>query len=139
MLSHTSSDQIFFDASLYYSVGIFDIYDQEETKGTELTRYNPNNTEDRKNLILKYCLVPYNKLSYCHRYKSVDNLALALNTENYNFHPYLEDDLDKHSTMAWDKKQINAARAFFSETYYLANDAWKEDLRKASLEEQSTW
>lgn len=139
MLFHPSSDQIPFDASLYYFVGIFDIYDQDETKGKELARYNPNNSDDRKILILKYCLDPHNKLSYRHRYKLVESLSFALNMKNYNFRSYFEDDPDEYSTMAWDETQIDDPRAFFSEIYRLANDAWKEDLRKASLEDQSTW
>lgn len=139
MLFHPSSDQIPFDASLYYFMGIFDIYDQEETKGKELARYNPNNSDDRKILILKYCLDPHNKLSYRHRYKLVESLSLALNMKNYNFRSYFEDDPDEYSTMAWDETQIDDPRTFFSEIYRLANDAWKEDLRKASLEDQSTW
>ena len=139
MLFHPSSDQIPFDASLYYFVGIFDIYDQEETKGKELARYDPNNIEDRENLILKYCLDPYNKLSYRHRYKLVETLSLAVNTKNYNFHSYFEDNPEDHSTMAWDENQIDNPRVFFSEIYRLAIDIWKKDLQKASLEDQSTW
>ena len=81
MLFHPTSQHIPFDASLYYFVGIFDIYDREETKGEELARYNPNDNADRENLILKYCLDPYNKLSYRHKYKLVESLSLALNTE----------------------------------------------------------
>ncbi len=139
MLFHPSSDQIPFDASLYYFVGIFDIYDQEETKGKELARYDPNNIEDRESLILKYCLAPYNKLSYRHKYKLVENLSLAINTESYNFHSYFEDDPEQYSTMAWDETQIDDPRGFFSEIYRLAKDVWKEDLQKASLEDPSTW
>ena len=139
MLFHPSSDKIPFAASLYYFVGIFDIYDQEETKGKELAHYNPNNSEDRETLILKYCLDPYNKLSYRHKYKLMENLSLAINTENYNFHSYFEDDPEQYSTMAWDETQIDDPRDFFSEIYRLAKDLWKEDLQKASLEDPSTW
>ena len=35
MLFHPTSEHIPFDASLFYFVGIFDIYDREETKGEE--------------------------------------------------------------------------------------------------------
>lgn len=46
----------------------------------------PTTKKDRENLILKYCLDPYNKLSYRHRYKLMENLDAALNTENFDFH-----------------------------------------------------
>ena len=139
MLFHPTSEHIPFDASLYYFVGIFDIYDREETKGEELAHYNPNDNADRENLILKYCLDPYNKLSYRHRYKLIESLFLALNTENFNFHSYFEDDPDEYSTMAWDETEIDDPRGFFADIYRLANEVWKDDLQKASLEDPSTW
>ncbi|CRM05817.1 hypothetical protein [Pseudomonas sp. 58 R 3] len=139
MLFHLSSDNILFDASLYYFVGIFDIYDREDTKGAELHTYDPNNEKDRENLIIKYCLDPYNKLSYRHRYKLMENLHLALNKENFDFHSYFEDDPDEYSTMAWDETEIVTPRGFFADIYRLANEVWKDDLQKASLEDPSTW
>ncbi|WP_455883644.1 hypothetical protein [Pseudomonas putida] len=139
MLFHPSSEHIPFNASLYYFVGIFDIYDREETKGVELSRYDPNKKEDRERLIRKYCLDPYEKLSYRHRYKLIENLSLALNTENFNFQSFFEDDPDEYSTMAWDETEIDDPRGFFDDIYRLANEAWKDDLQKASLEDQSTW
>ena len=139
MLLHPSSDHFPFDASLYYFVGVFDIYDREETKGKELAFYNPNDNEDREKLILKYCLDPHNKLSYRHRYMLVEGLSLALNTEDFNFHSYFEDDPDEYSTMAWDETEIADPRGFFADIYRLANEVWKDDLQKASLEDRSTW
>lgn len=139
MLFHPSSEHIPFDANLYYFVGTFDIYDREETKGVEFSRYNPNDSRDRKRLILKYCLDPYNRLSYRHRYKLAENLALALSTEDFNFQCYFEDDPEEYSTMAWDETQIADPRGFFADIYRLANEVWKEDLQKASLEDPSTW
>ncbi|WP_342307829.1 hypothetical protein WLF14_18045 [Pseudomonas fluorescens] len=139
MLFHPNSDHIPFDASLYYFVGVFDIYDREETKGEELAHYNPNNNKDREALILKYCLDPSSKLSYRHRYKLMENLLSALKTENFNFHSYFENDPEKYSTMAWDETEIADPRGFFVDIYRLASDAWKDDLQKASLEDQSEW
>jgi hypothetical protein len=139
MLFHPSSEHIPFDASLSYFVGIFDIYDREETKGKTLTQFNPNENEDREALILEYCLDPYNKLSYRHRYKLMEELLRALNTENFNFHSYFEDDPEAYSKMAWDETEIADPRGFFADIYRLANEAWKDDLQKASLEDPSTW
>ena len=139
MLFHPSSEHILFDASLYYFVGVFDIYDREQTKGVELSHYDPNNEKDRENLIIKYCLDPYDKLSYRHRYKLIENLFSALNDETFNFQAYFEDNPDDHSTMAWNETEIADPRGFFADIYRLANEAWKDDLQKASREDQSTW
>ncbi|MEO8488445.1 hypothetical protein [Pseudomonas sp.] len=139
MLSNPSSPHIPFDASLYYFVGVFDIYDREETKGRELHAYNPNDKKDRENLILKYCLDPYNKLSYRHRYKLVEHLKSALNTELFDFHSFFENNPEEYSTMAWDETEIADPRGFFADIYRLANQAWKEDIQRASFEDQSTW
>lgn len=79
MLFHPFSSHIPFDASLNYFVGVFDIYDQEETKGVELSKYNPNNPKDRKKLILKYCLDPDEQLSYRHRYTLMKALNVVVN------------------------------------------------------------
>ncbi|MCF5694899.1 hypothetical protein GIV23_26130 [Pseudomonas sp. PA-1-2A] len=139
MLFHPSSEHIPFDASLRYFVGIFDIYDREETKGEELHAYNPNNQKDREILILRYCLDPYNEFSHRHKYKLMENLSLALNTENFDFSSFFEDDPDEYSTMAWDETEIDDPRGFFADIYRLANEVWKDDLQKASLEDPSTW
>ncbi|MBI6567192.1 hypothetical protein YA0852_24210 [Pseudomonas synxantha] len=139
MLCHPCSENIPFDASLRYLVGAFDIYDREETKGKELYTYNPNNEEDREYLIIKYCLDPHIRYSYRHKYKLIENLVTALNTENFDFGSFFEDDPDEHSSMAWDETEIADPRGFFADIYRLANEVWKEDLQKASLEDPSTW
>ncbi|WP_317845957.1 hypothetical protein [Pseudomonas veronii] len=41
--------------------------------------------------------------------------------------------------MAWDETEIADPRGFFADIYRLANEVWKDDLQKASLEDQSTW
>jgi hypothetical protein len=41
--------------------------------------------------------------------------------------------------MAWDETEIVDPRGFFADIYRLANEVWKDDLQKASLEDQSTW
>lgn len=139
MLFHPSSEHIPFDASLRYFVGIFDIYDREESKREELHAYNPNNQKDREALILRYCLDPYNEFSHRHKYKLMENLSFALNTENFDFSSFFEDDPDEYSTMAWDETEIADPRGFFADIYRLANEVWKDDLQKASLEDPSTW
>ncbi|KAA0943148.1 hypothetical protein FQ186_27600 [Pseudomonas sp. ANT_H14] len=139
MLFHPLSDHLPFDASLNYFVGIFDIYDREETKGVELAKYNPNDPKDRKELILKYCLDPDKIFSYRHKYKLMENLEFALTTKNFDFHIYFEDNHDEYTSMAWDETEIDDPRGFFEEVFRLANKEWEDDIQKASLEDQSTW
>ncbi|MEB0195378.1 hypothetical protein QN411_29325, partial [Pseudomonas sp. CCI1.1] len=107
--------------------------------GEELHAYNPNNQKDREALILRYCLDPYNEFSHRHKYKLMENLSFALNTENFDFSSFFEDDPDEYSTMAWDETEIADPRGFFADIYRLANEVWKDDLQKASLEDPSTW
>ena len=139
MLFHPFSSHIPFDASLSYFVGVFDIYDQEETKGIELSQYNPNNPKDRKKLILKYCLDPDEQLSYRHRYTLMKALKHSLDSKNFNFNAFFEDNHDEYTSMAWNEDEIEDPREFFEEVYRLASDKWKDDLDKASQEDPSTW
>jgi hypothetical protein len=139
MLFHPHSSHIPFDASLNYFVGVFDIYDQEETKGVELSKYDPNSPKDREKLIITYCLDPEEQLSYRHRYKLMDALKCSLNSKSFNFHVFFEDNHDEYINMAWNEDEIDDPREFFEEIYRLASDKWKDDLHKASLEDPSTW
>lgn len=122
-----------------YFLGGFDIYDREETLGGELDAFNPNDPIDRKSLVLEYCLVELSELSYRHKYLLVDCLDKALRDTNYDFQALFENDPEEYSSLpsGWDK--MDNPRAFFEEIFRLAVVEWKEDLQKASLEDQSTW
>jgi len=37
-----------FDADLKWLIGVFDVYDQEESRGKKLEKYNPNEKSDRE-------------------------------------------------------------------------------------------
>jgi hypothetical protein len=50
-----------------------------------------------------------------------------------------ESDCDANIYLAWDETEINNARGFFEDIYRLASEEWREDLHKASLEDQSVW
>ncbi|WP_283189717.1 hypothetical protein [Pseudomonas sp. PMCC200344] len=122
-----------------YFLGGFDIYDREETLGEELGRFNPNDPIDRKTLVLHYCLVEFSELSYRHKYLLVGCLDKALRDASYDFQALLENDPEEYSSLpsGWDK--MDNPRAFFEEVFRLATVEWKDDLQKASLEDQSTW
>lgn len=120
-----------------YFLGCFDIYDREETLGEELEKYDPNDPADREELILKYCLS--RKRSYRHRYLLYKCLGESLQDKNYDFQALLEHDPEEYSSLpdGWD--EMNCPRSFFEEIFRLAAIEWKEDIHRASLEDQSTW
>jgi hypothetical protein len=120
-----------------YFLGCFDVYDREETLGEELERFDPNDPTDREELILKYCLP--RKRSYRQRFLLYKCLEEALQDKNYDFQSLLKYDPEAYSSFpdGWD--EMKDTRAFFEDIFRLATVEWKDDLQKASLEDQSTW
>lgn len=120
-----------------YFLGCFDIYDREETLGEELERFDPNDPTDREELILKYCLP--RKRSYRQRFLLYKCLEEALQDKNYDFQSLLKYDPEAYSSFpdGWD--EMKDTRAFFEDIFRLVIVEWKDDLQKASLEDQSTW
>lgn len=128
-----------FNPRFSWLVGVFDVYDREETRGVELSVYNPNISDDREKLIKKYCLnLPY--LSYRHKLVLFEALESALEDSNYNFSSFF--DIDECETSRWPRGEwysLNSPRCFFEEIYRLAKEVWREDLEKAAGEDRSTW
>ncbi len=120
-----------------YFLGCFDIYDREETLGEELEQFDPNNPADREELILKYCLT--RKRSYRHRFLLYKCLEEALQDEAYDFKSLLAYDPEAYSSFPYGWDEMENTRAFFEDIFRLATLEWKDDLQKASLEDQSTW
>ncbi|WP_419794880.1 hypothetical protein [Pseudomonas palleroniana] len=120
-------------------LGELSIYDIEETVGRELRKYNPNNEKDRKKIIISYILKDLMYLSYRHRFLLMSALRDALDNTEFDFSKEFENDYDEYITMAWDETEIADPRGFFADIYRLANEVWKDDLQKASLEDPSTW
>ncbi|WP_367372344.1 hypothetical protein [Pseudomonas lini] len=136
MLIDPGSGQPYIPA-LSYFLGCFDIYDREETLGEELEEFDPNDPSDREELILKYCLP--RKRSYRQRFLLYKCLEEALQDKNYDFQSLLKYDPEAYSSFpdGWD--EMKNARAFFEDIFRLATVVWKDDLQKASFEDQSTW
>jgi len=78
-------------------------------------------------------------LPYRHRYVLITMLKEALSASDFDFSKEFESDYDEYITMAWDETEIDNPRGFFEDIYRLANEEWKDDLQKASLEDQSAW
>ncbi|MFQ6347687.1 hypothetical protein ACQRBV_25560 [Pseudomonas sp. R11F] len=125
--------------NISHILGALSIYDIEKTVGRELRKYNPNNEKDRKKIIISYILKDLMYLSYRHRFLLMSALRDALDNTEFDFSKEFENDYDEYITMAWDETEIADPRGFFADIYRLANEVWKDDLQKASLEDPSTW
>ncbi|WP_349016871.1 hypothetical protein [Pseudomonas fungipugnans] len=124
---------------LSYILGGLEVYDREEDRGEALKKYNPNDIQDRCEIIKKFVLRDLDYLSYRHRFALFKVLEMALIDKGFDFSAQFESDYDECSTIVWDETEIEDARGFFEEIYRLAGEEWREDLNKARLEDQSTW
>ncbi len=67
MLMHPFLDRPY-DPQISHFLGGFEIYDCEETLGEELSQFDLNSAEDRKELIYKYVVHRFRDLSYRHKF-----------------------------------------------------------------------
>lgn len=128
-----------FRPDLMWFIGVFGVYDREETLGAELEVYDPNNKDDRAELIRKYSL-NLGYLTYRHKFVLVESLANKLNDESYDFQVLF--DIDEDEAASWPRGEwyeLENPRSFLQHVYALAQDVWKDDLLKASLEDRATW
>ncbi|KOX99391.1 hypothetical protein [Pseudomonas nunensis] len=128
-----------FEPMLSYWLGGISTYDLEETLGAELSAYDPNDKSQREIVIRNFILTRFDDLTYRHRFLLFKVLEEALNLPGFDFLAQFESDYDENTCVAWDETQIKDARGFFEDIYKLAGEDWKEDLRKASIEDQSAW
>lgn len=125
--------------NISHILGALSIYDLEDTIGKELWKYDPNNEKDRETIIISFILKDLMYLSYRHRFVLMAALREVLDKPDFDFSKEFESDYDEYITMAWDETEIADPRGFFEDIYRLANEVWKEDLQKASLEDPATW
>ncbi|KJZ33073.1 MULTISPECIES: hypothetical protein [Pseudomonas] len=128
-----------FEPTLLYWLGGISIFDREETLGEALWVYNPNDSADREKIIRVFLLGKLEYLPYRHRFLMFKILEDALAQSNFDFSTQFESDYEANTSMAWDETEIVDPRGFFEDVYKYAREEWKEDLKKASLEDQSTW
>lgn len=128
-----------FEPRLMWFIGVFDVYDREETRGVELEEYNPNDSSDREVLIRKYCLnLPY--LSHRHKLVLLENVKVKLEDPTYDFQLLFE--IDPCEASSWPRGEwdcLEDPRGFFQDIYRLAMEVWEQDLAKAASEERSAW
>ena len=125
--------------NISHILGALSIYDLEDTVGKELWKYDSNNEKDREKIIISFVLKDLMYLSYRHRFVLMAALRDVLDKPDFDFSKEFESDYDEYITMAWDETEIDDPRGFFADIYRLANEVWKDDLQKASLEDPSTW
>lgn len=139
MLHHPFLNEEEFLPSSMWFIGVFDVYDREETLGAELGIYNPNVERKRAELIKRYSL-HLNYLSYRHKFVLVKYLATKLGDELHDFQRYF--DIDEDEAASWPRGEwyeLNNPRDFFEHIYTLVQEVWKDELHKASVEDHSTW
>jgi len=138
MSTDEKSGTLFLPAPSYF-LGGFDIYDREETLGVELENYDPEDPQDRIELIENHCLNRYENTSYKHKFALLKSLENALLDRNFDFSALFEDTPEEYSSLpsGWD--EMKNPKAFFEEIFRLASEKWKEDLTRASAEYPSTW
>ena len=128
-----------FDPNLKWFIGVFDVYDREQSLGKVLDKYNPNEKVDREVLIKNYAL-NLNYLTYRHRYVLLKALESNLSDESYDFQSLFE--ISEEDASSWPRAEwyeLENPRDFLLDIYVLAQILWKDDLQKASQEDPSTW
>lgn len=128
-----------FVPDLMWFIGGFNVYDREESLGMELEGYDPNDKNDRAELIRKYGL-DLDFLSYRHKFLLVESLAEKLTDKTFDFQNLFE--IDEREASSWPRGEwyeLENPRDFLQDVYMLAQEVWSEDLLKASLEDRSTW
>ena len=128
-----------FDPNQKWFIGVFDIYDREQSLGKALEKYNPNKKVDREVLIKNHALnLIY--LTYRHRYVLLKALESNLSDESYDFQSLFE--ISEEDASSWPRAEwyeLESPRDFLLDIYVLAQILWKDDLQKASQEDPSTW
>ncbi|WP_244868238.1 hypothetical protein [Pseudomonas sp. Cab53] len=107
--------------------------------GEELSQYNVDCARDRKELIYKYVVHRFRKLSYRHKFLFFGVLAIALDDPAYDFGEAFEHEVVSHSALppGWD--EMEDSRVFFEDIYKYLAEEWSEELDKASQEDPANW
>ncbi|KAE9642040.1 hypothetical protein EJA70_20125 [Pseudomonas sp. PB103] len=115
------------------------IYDREETLGQALWVYDPNKYEDQREIIKNFIIPEFDYLTYRHRFLIYKILGSHLQDTDFDFSEEFVSDYDDPRVLAWDETEIIDSRGFFEHIYEIASELWKDDLLRASLEDQTQW
>lgn len=128
-----------FQPDLMWFIGVFDVYDREETLGAALESYDPNCKSDRAELVKNYSL-NLGYLNCRHKLVLVEYLANKLTGNSYDFQNLFN--IDEDEAASWPRGEwyeLESPRDFLQHVYTLALEVWRDDLLRASLEDRNTW
>lgn len=118
-------------------IGCFIGYDMPPALDAELSRYDPNDLNDREYLIRHYCLARRNaRENFRHRQRLVDVLQAALDDPDFDFEDVwepIEDDYQDDQWPAGWPAFIDDSRGFFQQLLLAARERWHDDLLRAQL------
>jgi hypothetical protein len=138
MLMHPYLD-VPYKPQLKHFFGGFDIYDREETLGSELAEYDPECPSDRVGLIFKFVVKRFSGLTYRHKYVLFSVLGEALDGEISDLAKVFKHDPFSHSLLPFGWNEMKDPKIFFEHIYSILSEVWTDDLYLASQEDCSTW
>lgn len=126
MLKHPNSDVDFVVTPAYF-VGVFNVYDREETLGVRLATFDPNDEEQLVSVMDEFFFngAWVASLSPEHRNEMLRVLASALADASYDFDALISDEAVGEYFYLPAEWEIRDAREFFSRIYQLALARWK--------------
>lgn len=132
------NSNIDFDPSPIWFLGRLNICDDDDL-AEELLSYDPNNKEHRDIIIRNYIIKKMTMFTYRHNFLLVKELEKSIKNPEYDFGKKIDEITDDYCCLAWDETEIDTPRSFMERVYEIAKEEWRDDLEKASLEDQSTW
>ncbi|WP_430447537.1 MAG: hypothetical protein ACQZ2J_10410 [Pseudomonas piscis] len=136
MLRHPLLDQPY-QPTLQSWIACFTGYRMPEALDAELSRYDPNDPDDREQLIRRYCLARDDvRENFRHRQQRVLALQAAVADAHYDFgqawEPPEDDYEDPQWPSGWPGRVIDS-RDFFQRLLRAARELWHDDLARAQL------
>ena len=138
MLMHPFT-KLAYEPRLSYVLSGLSVYDREETIGEALWVYDPNKHNDRQEIIKNFIIPEFDYLTYRHRFLIYKILESHLLDVNFDFSSQFESDYDDPRILAWNETEIADHRGFFEDIYKIVSESWRDDLLRASLEDQNEW
>lgn len=118
-----------FEPNPGFLLGVFDIYDREETLGVLLEKSDPNDPVQLRQLIERYILPRWgeaNGFSEAHRQAILESVSLALAKRDYDFSALLTNERgDFYLPSAWN---ILDLRLFFERCYDELLPLWSSNV-----------
>ena len=138
MLMHPYLD-VPYNPQLKHFLGGFDIYDREETLGSDLAEYDLENPSDREDLISKFIVKRFSGLTHRHKFLLFFVLGEALDGEASKLYEVFKHDPFSHSLLPFGWNEMKDPMSFFEHVYSILSEVWVDELYLASQEDCSTW